>query len=180
MGHASKFAVPAIAPSASFAQRANVENLMKKIKHSAGWGRATFGLMALICTALWITGLVMFAWPAESLMDLDPTEGALRHAAGVVHGVSTWLFCLMCGRGVWPHVRVMWLKRNAKSNWLLGVIHLFVLSVISLGGLVLLYGSPEWHDGMSPVHFWVGVFSPIVFFAHTWRRLLPFFGVVNR
>lgn len=145
---------------------------MKTPKHLAGWARSTFLLMVGVCLLLWVTGVVMYAWPASEVMDLTPVQASLRHVAGVVHGVITWLFCLVCGRGVWPHVRIMWHKHRASRQWLLGLINFLVLAVMALGGLVLLYGSPETRDAVSPVHFWVGAVCPVVFLAHTWKRRL--------
>jgi len=152
---------------------------MKRAKHLAGWGRTTFLMMATVSLLLWCTGIVMFLFPAAELMDMTPAEVAWRHALGVVHGVLTWFFCVLCGRGVWPHVRVMWHKQDARIKWVLGVMNLIWLLAIALGGLFLLYGSPELHDWMSPLHFWMGALCPLLFLAHTWRKLIPSVGVNN-
>jgi divalent metal cation (Fe/Co/Zn/Cd) transporter len=146
---------------------------MKKTKHLAGWGRTTFLLMAAVSLLLFMTGVVMFVLPVSELLEMPPAQTSWRHAAGVVHGISTWLFCIMCGRGVWPHVRVMWHKQNETMKWALGLMNLVLLVVIALGGLALLYGSPDLHDWVSPLHFWMGAVCPLVFLAHTWRRFIP-------
>jgi divalent metal cation (Fe/Co/Zn/Cd) transporter len=146
---------------------------MKKTKHLAGWGRTTFLLMAAVSLLLFMTGVVMFVLPVSELFEMPPAQTSWRHAAGVVHGISTWLFCIMCGRGVWPHVRVMWHKQNETMKWALGLMNLVLLVVIALGGLALLYGSPDLHDWVSPLHFWMGAVCPLVFLAHTWRRFIP-------
>jgi hypothetical protein len=146
---------------------------MKKTKHLAGWGRTTFLLMAVVCLLLFVTGLVMFVLPASELIDMPPTQASLRHSAGVVHGVLTWAFCVMCGRGVWPHVRVMWHKQGEPIKWALGLANLCVLAAIALTGLFLLYGSPELHEDASPLHFWMGALCPLIFLAHSWRRFVP-------
>ena len=130
-------------------------------------------MMAAVSLLLWGTGVVMFLLPASELIDMSPTQAAWRHAAGVVHGVSTWLFCMLCGRGVWPHVRVMWHKHSDRTQWALGLLNLTVLSTIALTGLALLYGSPDMHDSASPLHFWMGAICALVFLGHTWRRFLP-------
>ena len=146
---------------------------MTRTKHLAGWGRTTFWMMAVISLLLWVTGVVMFLLPASDMMDMSPTQTAWRHTAGVVHGVSTWLFCVLCGRGVWPHVRVMWHKQTDMTQWALGLLNLTVFSAIALTGLALLYGSPDMHDGASPLHFWIGAICALIFLAHTWRRFIP-------
>jgi len=130
-------------------------------------------MMAAVSLLLWGTGVVMFLLPATELIDMSPTQAAWRHAAGVVHGVSTWLFCMLCGRGVWPHVRVMWHKHSDRTQWALGLLNLVVFSTIALTGLALLYGSPDMHDSASPLHFWMGAICALVFLGHTWRRFLP-------
>jgi hypothetical protein len=145
---------------------------MKKTKHLAGWGKTTFFLMTAVCLLLFITGLVMFLLPATELIDMSPELATLRRSAGVVHGVSTWFFCLMCGRGVWPHVRVMWHKQGEPMKWALGLANLSMFGVIALTGLFLLYGSPELHEDASPLHFWMGALCPLIFLAHSWRRFV--------
>jgi hypothetical protein len=146
---------------------------MRKTKHLAGWGRTTFFLMAGVCLTLLITGVVMFMLPASDMFEMTPAQASWRHATGVVHGVSSWLFCILCGRGVWPHVRVMWHKQGTPVKWWLGMSNLMVLVAISLTGLMLLYGSPDIHDWVSPIHFGLGAFCPLIFVAHTWKRLIP-------
>jgi hypothetical protein len=146
---------------------------MTRAKHLAGWGRSTFLWMAAVSLLLFSTGVVMFVLPASELVDMSPEQASWRHASGVVHGVSTWMFCILCGRGVWPHVRVMWHKHSESFQWALGLANFVVLAAIALGGLFLLYGSPDMHDWVSPLHFWMGAFCPLLFLAHTWRRLIP-------
>jgi hypothetical protein len=153
---------------------------MKKGRHLAGWGRAPFLAMTAICLLLWGTGVVMFAWPASELMDMTPAQASWRHASGVVHGVLTWLFCVMCGRGVWPHVRVMWHKHRETRKWLLGLANLALLLALALSGLMLLYASPDLHDASAPLHFWMGAVGPLIFLAHTWRRFIPSMGFKTR
>jgi hypothetical protein len=126
-----------------------------------------------VCLLLFVTGVVMFVWPSSELVEMTSVQAGLRHGSGVVHGVSAWLFCLMCGRGVWPHVRVMWHKHGMPTQWTLGLFNLSVFAAIALTGLLLLYGSPELHDSASPLHFWMGIFCLFIFLAHTWRRFVP-------
>jgi hypothetical protein len=129
--------------------------------------------MAVACLLLFVTGVVMFVLPASELVEMTPVQASWRHTSTVVHGVSTWLFCLIGGRGVWPHVRVMWHKQGAPIQWALGLFNLSVFAVIALTGLFLLYGSSDLHDDASPLHFWMGVFCLFIFLAHTWRRFVP-------
>lgn len=146
---------------------------MTRTKHLAGWGRFTFLWMAAVSLVLFITGVVMFVLPMAELLEMTAAQAAWRHACGVVHGVCTWVFCVMCGRGVWPHVRVMWHKHGDALKWALGLFNFAVVFAIALGGLALLYGSPDLHDWVSPVHFWMGALFPLIFLAHTWRRFIP-------
>jgi len=70
-------------------------------------------------------------------------------------------------------VRVMWHKQTDMTQWALGLLNLTVFSTIALTGLALLYGSPDMHDGASPLHFWIGAICALIFLAHTWRRFIP-------
>lgn len=143
---------------------------MHRTKHMAGWGRTTFWLMTAVILCLWLSGCVMYWLPAEALPDMTAAQEALRRTSGIVHGVVAWLFCVMLGRGVWPHVRVMWHRHTYQVKWIWGVLNLMLLVFLAFGGLVLLYGSPLMHDALSPWHFWGGVLGPALYLAHTWRR----------
>ena len=147
---------------------------MRKPQHLAGWGRATFVWMTWVTVLLWVTGCVMYLLPTQELMDMSELQALLRRSSGIAHGVLTWAFCVMCGRGVWPHVRMMWHKHSERAKWWWGMTHLLWLVLLAVGGLVLLYGSPEWHDAMSPLHFWLGAVLPVIFLAHTWRRFVGY------
>ena len=142
-------------------------------KHMAGWGGSSCAWMTVVLLCLWLSGLVMYGWQADALADLSPGEALLRRASVTVHGVAAWLFCVLCGRGVWPHVRVMWQRQAPAGRWFGGLASLLWLAWLAPGGLVLLYGSPWLHDAMAPWHFWAGALGPAVFVAHTWRRWLP-------
>lgn len=143
---------------------------MHRMKHMAGWGRSTFWMMTAVVLLLWLSGCVMYGLPAEELPDMTASQATMRRFSGVVHGVVSWLFCMMLGRGVWPHVRVMWHRRTDPAKWLWGLCNLVLLGFLALGGLVLLYGSPWMHDALSPWHFWLGALGPLLYLAHTWRR----------
>jgi H+/Cl- antiporter ClcA len=142
------------------------------MKHMAGWGLVTFWMMTGVILSLWLSGLVMYWLPAEELPDMTPIQEGLRHACGIVHGTVSWVFCVMLGRGVWPHVRVMWHRRTRRAQWVWGTINLTMLGFLSLGGLTLLYGSPGLHEVMSSWHFWVGASLPLMYLAHTWKRFV--------
>ena len=144
---------------------------MHKTKHLAGWGHAIFGWMTAVTLVLWASGWVMFLLPDSEWMDLAEWQQVLRRSSGVTHGVLAWAFCVMFGRGVWPHVRVMWHRHTEPRKWLLGLANLGLLVLLGLGGLVLLYGTPAMHDWMSPVHFWLGAGIPLIYLAHTAGRL---------
>ena len=143
---------------------------MKHSKHLAGWGRRTFLTMAVITAALWGTGAWMHAWPMEELFDMSPDEAFVRRICGVLHGVLTWVFCVMVGRGVWPHVRVMWHKA-ADAQWWFGCINLALFALLMITGLLLLYGNADLHEGASAPHYWIGLLCPLAFLPHTWRRI---------
>lgn len=146
---------------------------MKHTKHLAGWGRRTFLTMAIITALLWISGVWMHAWPMEQVFDMSEQQAWWRRSSGVLHGVLTWVFCIMVGRGVWPHVRVMWHKA-VDSQWLFGIFNLLLFAALMVSGLLLLYGVADWHEVSSDVHYWIGLLCPLIFLPHTWRRLVLF------
>ena len=143
---------------------------MHRMKHMAGWGRTTFWMMTAVIGCLWFSGCVMYWLPAEAMADMTETQETVRRVSGIVHGIFSWLFCVMLGRGVWPHVRVMWHRHTQQVKWIWGVSNLVLLGFLVLGGLFLLYSSPMIHDVLSPWHFWMGAFCPLIYLAHTWRR----------
>ena len=99
---------------------------MKRSKHMSGWSRATWRWMVAAMLAMWGSGLVLLVWPADMLMTLDEWQQVLRHSAVVLHGVVTWLLCVLCGRGLWPHLRVIWQRREAPAHWAWGLVSLVV------------------------------------------------------
>lgn len=146
---------------------------MHRTKHMAGWGGSTFWLMTAVTACLWLSGCVLYGLPAENLPDMSDTQALVRRVSVVAHGSVAWLFCMLCGRAVWPHVRVMWHRHALRGKWAWGLLNLMLFVFLALGGLVLLYGSPWMHDSVSPWHFWTGVLIPVVYLAHTWGRMLP-------
>lgn len=146
---------------------------MKRSKHLSGWSRAAWRWMGVAVLLLWGSGVVLFLSPADALMDMSAWQHSLRHAAWVVHGVWVWCLCVLCGRGVWPHLRVIWQRRDALAAWWWGVVNLLVLSLVAAAGLLLLYGPGAVHDTVSAAHSWLGLAWPVLLLAHVWRRYLP-------
>lgn len=145
---------------------------MHRMNYMAGWSRTTFYMMTALIAGLWLSGCVMYWLPAEALPEMTATQETIRRASNIVHGVLSWFFCVMIGRGVWPHAWVMWRRHTQPVKWILGVSNLVLLGFLVLGGLVLLYGSPVVHDVLSRWHFWVGALGPMFYVAHTWRRFV--------
>lgn len=136
----------------------------------AGWVGLAFALMSVTLLVLWATGLVMVGLPASELMEMSELEVAVRRASGILHGVMTWVLCVACGRGVWPHIQLMFRRSRDSSQWVWGVVNLAVIVVLALGGLVLLYGSPDWHTWMACTHTWLGICAPLPYVRHVWTR----------
>ena len=146
---------------------------MKRSKHMSGWSRATWRWMVAAVVLMWASGVLLYLWPAESVMEMSDWQMHLRHASVVLHGVLTWLLCVLCGRGLWPHLRVMWQRREQRAHWIWGVLSFVGLSFVAGAGVLLLYGSSSLHDTVSAVHWWVGVALPLLMLAHVWRRFIP-------
>lgn len=146
---------------------------MKRSKHMSGWSRATWRWMVATVVLMWASGVLLYLWPAESVMDMTDWQVRLRHASVVSHGVLTWLLCVLCGRGLWPHVRVVWQRREQRAHWIWGLISFVCLSFVTGAGVLLLYGSSSLHETVSGLHWWVGVALPLLMLAHVWRRFIP-------
>lgn len=144
---------------------------MVRSKHRVGWTGVAFAGLSLSLLVLWGTGWVMYAWPIADLMDMTEMEAMLRRAPGVVHGVTTWGVCVLGGRGVWPHVQWMFHHRVDWHQWGWGLVNLTLLVVLAISGLLLLYGRADWHEALSPAHFWVGAFAPLPYILHGWKKL---------
>ena len=143
---------------------------MTRMKQRVGWVGLAFGGLTAVMLLMWATGLVMFALPVADLMDMSEQASMARRLSGVTHGVAAWCVCVLCGRGVWPHVQWIWRQRVERYQWAWGVLNLGALVLLALSGLALLYGSSELHEALSPVHVWIGVVAPIPWVIHAWRR----------
>lgn len=145
---------------------------MKRSKLMSGWSHLTWRWMVATVLLMWASGLLLYLWPADALMEMSDLQVLLRRASLVVHGVLTWLLCVLCGRGLWPHVRIMWQRRDQRMHWLWGVFGFVGLSLVAGAGLLLLYGSSNLRDTVSQVHWWGGVGLPLLLLAHVWRRFI--------
>ena len=141
--------------------------------HLAGWDRRGVAWLGAVVAALWLSGVVMHQWdPAELLLDGPAWQVALHRTATIVHGVGAWAACLLAGRWIWPHVPLVWRRRAETRTWWPGLLVLVVGAFVAIGGLVLLYGSMQWHEWMSPLHWWTGLAWPALLLLHPRWRLL--------
>ena len=62
---------------------------MKRSKHLSGWSRAAWRWMVVAVLLLWGSGVVLFFWPAQAVMEMTEWQLSLRHTALVLHGVLT-------------------------------------------------------------------------------------------
>lgn len=143
---------------------------MKHARQRAGWVGRSFALTTGSMVILWGTGLVLVGFPASDLMELSEPEAMLRHASGLLHGVMAWALCVMVGRGVWPHVRLMLGRKSDRWQWSWGWVNLVVLGLLGVSGLLLLYGRAAWHEATVPLHVWLGVSWAVPWVVHARRR----------
>lgn len=144
---------------------------MVRMRPRVGWAGVAFAGLSLAMLVLWGTGMVMYLLPVSELMEMSDMQIVIRRSTGVMHGVVTWVVCVLCGRGVWPHVQLMFQHRGDRRQWTWGLVNLAVLTILLVSGLVLLYGSADWHEGTSLGHFWVGALAPLAYVVHGWNRL---------
>lgn len=138
---------------------------MARVLFRAGWRPATFWAMTLVLLGLWLSGALLWVWPLQTWFD---AELALTRSAVVVHGVLAWPCCVLLGRAVWPHLGLVWPRRQtqAQGAWACGVLLLVLLALWLLSGLVLLYGSAAAQAWVSPWHSSTGLAWPLVYLAH--------------
>ena len=146
---------------------------MARIPQRVGWVGFAFAGLSWVILILWVTGLGMFLLPVSELLDMTVVESMTRRLCAVTHGVGTWVLCVLCGRGVWPHVLLMWRQRHDRRQWSWGVLNLCVIVVLALSGLMLLYGSPQLHERLALVHWGLGMVAPLPWVIHAWRRWFP-------
>jgi hypothetical protein len=146
---------------------------MRRRNDLMAWSRVSFWGMSAVLAILWLSGLVMQLMSSVDMSDISVMEEGFRRATWITHGVASWLFCVMCGRGVWPHVRWMWHRHSCRRRWrwLMGLLNLGWLLLLAVGGLLLLYGSTGMHELIVSWHFWLGALGPLIFLPHTWNRL---------
>lgn len=135
----------------------------------SGWsGRAAAWLAATIIL-LWASGWLLHDGAAAELADLTDAGRGWRHAAIVTHGVLAWVFCGFVGRWVWPHLMRVWLRPTKRPVWVLGLLVAGALAVVAVTGLMLLYGSAQWREPVSALHWAFGLALPLLGSAHGWR-----------
>lgn len=126
----------------------------------AGWTLAAITLTGAAVLLLWLTGLVLYAWPSVDIAELDPTRAEVRRWAVAVHGSLVWAVILFAGRWAWPHVGAMW-RRPYSLTWWVGLATLTLLLLATGTGLTLLYGPGELHDWTASGHWWCSLTIPV-------------------
>jgi hypothetical protein len=126
---------------------------------SAGWTRAAIVLTGLAILLLWLTGLVLYAWPSADIAELDPARAEVRRWAVVIHGSLVWVAIFLAGRWAWPHVGAMW-RRPHSLTWWAGIATLTLLLVATCTGMTLLYGPAALHDWTASGHWWCSLAIP--------------------
>jgi hypothetical protein len=140
--------------------------MMAWLKGGQGWIRTVLTAWVIVLLLLWVSGVVLRQWPAQALLEMSEWEQTLRRTAQVLHGVCTWVICLLSGRGLWPHLSLMWKGRARQQPWWWGCASLLLLLVLSVSGLMLLYGAEPLLALMSDLHFWIGLLLPLVLTLH--------------
>ena len=145
--------------------------LNRRRRDHGGWsGRGAVWLTVMVMVLL-ATGVVMHG--NEPMVDADDLGPAQWHrVATVVHGLFAWVFCLVAGRWIWPHVVLVWSRRNGNWIWELGIVTALVGGVGALTGLGLLYGPADWREILTFAHWWIGLMWPVACLAHAWKWII--------
>jgi len=131
----------------------------------AGWTRIAIALTGIAIAALWITGVVLYAWPSSDIAELDPARAEVRRWAVAIHGSVVWLALFFGGRWVWPHVATIW-RRPRTNTWLVGLATLALFIVATVTGIALLYGPAALHDWTATGHWWCALAIPALVAWH--------------
>ena len=146
---------------------------MAGLKHftqrHAAWTVHGVAWLFIALLTMWATGCVLYAMPRESLAELAPWQASARHACVVIHGIGAWMFCLLAGRWIWPHVPAMWRRVRRRRHWWLGLLSISWLAALGASGLLLLYGGEGVQMSASWLHWWIGVTWPALVSAHLLR-----------
>jgi hypothetical protein len=148
-----------------------MEKLNPMTRRHAGWSRSAAVWLVVLTATLWLTGIAMHLLVRDGVLDMPPWQENLQRVSTVVHGVAVWLWCVMAGRWVWPHVLLVWRRRHDGLTWVLGAVTLFTLLALALAGLGLLYGLAAWHEALAALHWWLGLAWPALCLAHAWKRV---------
>lgn len=140
-------------------------------QRDVAWTSYGVGWLAMTTVAMLATGCILYAIPREALAEVPPWEGEMRHWCVIAHGVGAWLFCVLAGRWLWPHVPIAWRRMMFQPHWWLGLLSIAWLAALLATGLLLLYGSEGVQAVASVVHWWAGVAWPVPILAHLLVRI---------
>jgi hypothetical protein len=148
-----------------------VAKLNRLAARHGGWTRTGFAWVAAALLLLWLSGIVLYAWPAEAAFDLAPWQTWTRRVALVAHGSSVWVLCFLAGHWLWGHVGLVW-QRRRNSTWVLGILGAALLLSVAFTGLLLLYGPEPARGGAAAVHWWSALALPLLLGVHgrAWFR----------
>ena len=162
--------------------RATAKATPLRLQLRAGWNRAGTGWLITVVVVLLVSGVLLHELnPANAPQAVDwgeSTRGWL-HASNVLHGVFAWAFCVLLGRWVWPHIKMVWAARR-RWVWLFGIGVAASGAIAALTGLMLLYGSADWRESMSATHWVAGLIWPALCVVHGWRWLRSRFGGMDQ
>jgi len=149
-----------------------VAKLKRMVLRHAGWTRPGAVAVTAAVLLLWLTGVLLFAWPAESSFELPPWEQELRRIALVLHGCTVWVLCFLAGHWLWTHVATVW-RRRRHGTWMIGAATAVVMTVVAGTGLLLLYGPEPLRAPSAVVHWWTAVGLPVLLAVHARAWWLP-------
>jgi hypothetical protein len=134
-------------------------------KRHGGWSRRAIAWTAAALLLLWVTGVLLYLWPAADTAGLDSWQAGARRWTAALHGGVVWLACVFAGRWIWPHLGWIW-SRHRTAMWFLGIATLTLLVLAACTGLALLYGPGSAHDMVASWHWWCAVAIPVLLAWH--------------
>ena len=127
------------------------------------WQKIATHLVFTLCA---LSGILFFATHDLQLA----LPGLASRSYLVMHGVSASLALLALGAVMPAHIRAAW---HARRNLTTGIALTLVLSVLTVSGLLLYYGSEDWRETVVWSHWLIGGLGLAVFPLHfVWGQRL--------
>jgi preprotein translocase subunit SecE len=127
-----------------------------RIGKMPGWQRYSTYLILLACACSGVLFFLKQEFHLEGLANIG-------HSLLVTHGTSSALTLMVFGATMPVHIRISW---TTHRNRVSGILMVSVMTILTLTGLLLYYGTEELRENTVILHWLIGFFSLFIFFLH--------------